>query len=208
MTSASVPRAAPQTAQVLTERYGPAYRWLVTITGMIGVVSMVLAMTTVNVAVPDVMGAFGIGQDKAQWMSSAYMATMTAGMLMNAWITGVLGERRAFVGSLFFFSIGALFGGSAPTEDVLILFFDKNDRLTGRIDAKQARLETGHWRITNGTRWQPGRPQEPFTEITIATSMTASKIEQSFASPETMSFWDLPGFIALLQLIALAATVE
>jgi lipopolysaccharide export system permease protein len=89
--------------------------------------------------------------------------------------------------------------GGITLEDVLILFFDKNDRLTGRIDAKQARLETGHWRITNGTRWQPGKPQEPFTEITIATSMTASKIEQSFASPETMSFWDLPGFIALLQ---------
>src|SRR5258708_704839 len=87
---------------------------------MVGVVSMVLAMTTVNVAVPDVMGAFGIGQDKAQWMSSAYMATMTAGMLINAWLTGVLGERRTFVGSLFFFSVGALLGGMAPTEDTLI----------------------------------------------------------------------------------------
>ena len=117
MTSAS----APQTAQVLSARYGPVYRWLVTITGMIGVVSMVLAMTTVNVAVPDVMGAFGIGQDQAQWMSSAYMATMTAGMLMNAWVTGVLGERRTFVGALFFFSLGALMGGAAPTEDGLIL---------------------------------------------------------------------------------------
>ena len=117
MTSASVPF---DSAQALSERYGPNYRWFVTVTGMIGVVSMVLAMTTVNVAVPDVMGAFGIGQDKAQWMSSAYMATMTAGMLMNAWVTGVLGERRTFVGSLFFFSIGALLGGSAPTEDALI----------------------------------------------------------------------------------------
>ncbi|MGZ5912148.1 MAG: DHA2 family efflux MFS transporter permease subunit [Reyranella sp.] len=109
-----------QTAQVLTERYGPSYRWLVTITGMVGVVSMVLAMTTVNVAVPDVMGAFGIGQDQAQWMSSAYMATMTAGMLINAWLTGVLGERRTFVGALCFFSVGALLGGTAPTEDSLI----------------------------------------------------------------------------------------
>ncbi len=108
------------TPQALAERYGPNYRWYVTITGMVGVVSMVLAMTTVNVAVPDVMGAFGIGQDKAQWMSSAYMATMTAGMLINAWITGVLGERRTFVGALFFFAIGALFGGAAPTEDALI----------------------------------------------------------------------------------------
>ena len=87
---------------------------------MVGVVSMVLAMTTVNVAVPDVMGAFGIGQDKAQWMSSAYMATMTAGMLINAWVTGILGERRTFVGALFFFSVGALLGGAAPTEDALI----------------------------------------------------------------------------------------
>src|SRR3954451_16159731 len=109
------------TPQALAERYGENYRWYVTITGMMGVVAMVLAMTTVNVAVPDVMGAFGIGQDKAQWMSSAYASAMTAGMLMNAWITGVLGERRTFVGSLFFFSICALFGGSAPTEEVLTL---------------------------------------------------------------------------------------
>src|SRR5215470_12776902 len=92
------------TPQVLSERYGPNYRWYVTVTGMMGVVSMVLAMTTVNVAVPDVMGAFGIGQDKAQWMSSAYTATMTAGMLINAWLTGIFGERRIFVGTLFFFS--------------------------------------------------------------------------------------------------------
>ena len=117
MTSDSAPFDSPQ---VLSERYGPSYRWYVTVTGMVGVVSMVLAMTTVNVAVPDVMGAFGIGQDQAQWMSSAYAAAMTAGMLMNAWLTGVLGERRTFVGSLVFFSIGALLGGSAPTEDTLI----------------------------------------------------------------------------------------
>jgi len=128
LTSASAPLGGPpggappvQTAQFLTERYGPSYRWLVTISGMVGVVSMVLAMTTVNVAVPDVMGAFGIGQDKAQWMSSAYTATMTAGMLINAWVTGVLGERRTFVGALCFFSLGAVLGGTAPTEDTLIL---------------------------------------------------------------------------------------
>src|SRR5258708_35201973 len=109
-----------QTSQVVAERYGPNYRWYVTVTGMVGVVSMVLAMTTVNVAVPDVMGAFGIGQDQAQWMSSAYMATMTAGMLINARITGVLGGRRTFVGSLLFFSEGATLVGAAPPEGRLL----------------------------------------------------------------------------------------
>ena len=120
MSDSAIPRAPIQTAAVLAERYGSSYRWLVTVAGMMGVLSMVLAMTTVNVAVPDVMGAFGIGQDTAQWMSSAYMATMTAGMLINAWLTGILGERRTFVGSLFFFSVGAVLGGTAPTEDALI----------------------------------------------------------------------------------------
>lgn len=89
--------------------------------------------------------------------------------------------------------------GDITLEDVLVLFFDRNDKLIGRIDAKQARLEPGRWRITNGTRWQPGKSQEPFTEVTIPTNMTPSKMEQSFASPETMSFWELPGFISLLE---------
>ena len=104
-------------AEALAERYGPAYRWLVTGAGMVGILAMVLAMTTVNVAVPDVRGAFGIGQDKAQWMSSAYIATMTAGMLFSAWVVSVFGERRVFVSSLILFSAGAVLGGSAPTED-------------------------------------------------------------------------------------------
>jgi EmrB/QacA subfamily drug resistance transporter len=107
-------------AEVLAARYGPAWRWLVTAAGMLGILGMVLSMTTVNVAVPDVMGAFGIGQDQAQWMSSAYMACMTAGMVMNAWFTGVLGERRTFIAALAVFSAGAVLGGTAPNEDVLV----------------------------------------------------------------------------------------
>lgn len=128
MTSDSTARSASRSAtdgtadsaEVLAARYGAGYRWLVTGAGMCGILSMVLAMTTVNVAVPDVMGAFGIGQDKAQWMSSAYIATMTAGMLLSAWLVSVLGERRVFVTTLIVFSVGAVLGGSAPNEDALI----------------------------------------------------------------------------------------
>ncbi len=89
--------------------------------GQLCPLDLVLAMTTVNVAVPDVMGAFGIGQDKAQWMSSAYMATYDQGMPINTSLTGTLGERRTFIGALVFFPLGALMGGiNAPTEDALI----------------------------------------------------------------------------------------
>jgi len=83
-------------------------------------------------------------------------------------------------------------------EDVMVLLFDKSDKLIGRIDANQAQLLDGRWKLSDGTRWEPDKPQQPFTETTIETNMTPSKIEDSFASPETMSFWELPSFIQLL----------
>ena len=49
----------------LFERYGPSYRWLATGSCMLGATTVVLAQTTVNVAFPDIMGAFSIGRDQA-----------------------------------------------------------------------------------------------------------------------------------------------
>ncbi|MFP6828092.1 MAG: hypothetical protein VCC36_03455, partial [Gammaproteobacteria bacterium] len=49
----------------LFARYGPAYRWLATVTVLIAFFTMALSATIANVAVPDVMGTFGVGQDKA-----------------------------------------------------------------------------------------------------------------------------------------------
>ena len=54
----------------LFDRYGPAYRWLATGTVMISAIAVVLSTTIVNVAIPGVMGAFGISQVEAQWIST------------------------------------------------------------------------------------------------------------------------------------------
>jgi lipopolysaccharide export system permease protein len=83
-------------------------------------------------------------------------------------------------------------------EDVMILSFD-DIRLVGRIDAKRAVLRSGNWEVSNGVRWAPGKPPEPFQHVVVPTNLTPTKIQESFASPETMSFWELPGFIQLLE---------
>ena len=54
------------------ERYGPAYRWLVISTTMMATITVVLSSTVVNVALPDIMGVFGIGQDQARLQKSAH----------------------------------------------------------------------------------------------------------------------------------------
>ncbi len=84
-------------------------------------------------------------------------------------------------------------------DNVSIFFFDDRTKFTSRIDARTARLETGNWLIEDGVRWRPDKPLESLARWRLPTRLTPRKIEQSFASPETMSFWDLPGFIELLK---------
>jgi EmrB/QacA subfamily drug resistance transporter len=87
---------------------------------MLGTISAVLTTTTVNVAIPDIMGAFGIGQDRAQWLSTGALAAMTVGMLLNAWLIGRYGQRRTFITALCVFMVALFAAGSAPNETVLI----------------------------------------------------------------------------------------
>lgn len=87
----------------------------------------------------------------------------------------------------------------AALERVTFFFFRGSDIFAARIEARQAQLERGHWRITDGTRWTPDGVAEPFAEMTVPTNLTPEEIRDSLASPETMSFWKLPGFIRLLE---------
>lgn len=78
-------------------------------------------------------------------------------------------------------------------------FFNDRTEVTSRIDARAARLDGGAWTIENGTRWLPEGPPESFARLRLPTDLTRRNIEESFAAPDTMSFWELPGFIRLLQ---------
>jgi EmrB/QacA subfamily drug resistance transporter len=110
----------PETTDLLFARYGARYRWLATITVMMGTISAMLTTTIVNVALPDIMGAFGIGQDRVQWLSTGALAAMTIGMLVNAWLIHSFGQRKTFVVALTIF-IGALaVAGLSPNDSVLI----------------------------------------------------------------------------------------
>lgn len=109
-----------ETTEVLFARYGPRYRWLATVTAMLGTISAVLTTTTVNVAIPDIMGTFGIGQDRAQWLSTGALAAMTIAMLLAAWMIHSFGQRRTFIGALGVFIASLMVAGLSPNDSVLI----------------------------------------------------------------------------------------
>ena len=109
-----------ETTDVLFARYGARYRWFVTITVLLGAIAPVITTTIVNVAIPDIMGAFGIGQDRAQWLATGALAAMTVCMLLNAWLIHSFGQRRTFVGALVIFIGALILAGISPNETVLI----------------------------------------------------------------------------------------
>lgn len=105
----------------LQARWGAPYRLLVTFAVMIGTIATILSATIVNVALPQVMGAFGIGQDHAQLLSTAFLASVTATMLLNGWLVDSFGCRLTYAGAIVMFVLGSIVAGSAPNEGVLIV---------------------------------------------------------------------------------------
>jgi len=84
-------------------------------------------------------------------------------------------------------------------EDVTIWRLSANDRALQRIAVPRAQLLPGRWVLENAVLFGADRLPMPPTTLILATDLTPDRIEDSFASPDTLSFWALPGFIAILE---------
>jgi len=94
--------------------------WLVALTGLSGSMPVVMAAAMSNIAVPSIMGAYGVGQNQAQWASTAFVATMVVSQLLNAWASRALGRRTAFMTAIGVFFVGGVISATAPGIEVLI----------------------------------------------------------------------------------------
>lgn len=81
---------------------------------------------------------------------------------------------------------------------VSIFRLNAADRPLQRIEATRARLTGGAWVLEEARTVTPGHlPDKPRT-LNFPTDLTLSRVQESFAPPDTFSVWTLPGFIALL----------
>ncbi len=89
--------------------------------------------------------------------------------------------------------------------DVTIFMFDNTNKFIQRIDAKSMLLDKGYWNIQNAVLTVPGKPASDTMNYKLNTTLSKDQIQESFASPETMSFWELPGFIKTLKAAGFSA---
>jgi len=104
----------------LEARFGRGYRWRVLATVMIGTVASIMASTIINVAVPDMSRVFGLGQERAQWLSAGFMGAMTLSMLTTPWLLERYGYRHTYTGAVALLMAGGLIGGFSPRFDLVL----------------------------------------------------------------------------------------
>ena len=67
------------------------------------------------------------------------------------------------------------------------------------MQADKAYLEPGKWLFENVVSYDPQNQVAAYDHITLGTELTIDDVEESFSSPETMSFWRLPAHIETLE---------
>lgn len=90
-------------------------------------------------------------------------------------------------------------------SSVMVLLMEDEDRFVGRIDADRARLGWGYWALYDVTIEVPPDAPRNAPAYRLATDLTLDKIQDSFADPATISFFELPAFVRVLEAAGVSA---
>ena len=73
--------------------------------------------------------------------------------------------------------------------------FDTELQFKERIEAREASLEEGRWVFKGVRRYSLNKPPVDQDSFYLTTTLTPAQVRNSFSTPETVSFWQLPSYI-------------
>jgi lipopolysaccharide export system permease protein len=88
---------------------------------------------------------------------------------------------------------------------VSIFRYDLSGHFRDRIEAKSALLRPGFWHLEEARIYANGVPPADFRTYDVRTNLTPAQVRESFATPETVPFWQLSSYIQLAESAGLAA---
>ena len=115
------------------------------------------------------------------------------------WVRQKTGDTAAIINAKSSRGQGSQLGG------VSIYTFDGAGHFQQRIEARSATLERGYWRLDDARIYGSGSPPVVNDTYPLATSLTPEQVRESFATPETVPFWQLPFYIELAERAGLGA---
>jgi lipopolysaccharide export system permease protein len=167
------------------------------------VATMALVVGTATFAVLNPIGA--ATTQRFETLQARYIGGRTSRLAVSQeglWLRQGLGEGQTV--------IHARESNRTATDlrRVTMFRFAEEDVLSSRIDAARAQLEDGAWRLTDvaareiadfGEGAAAAGQVDRRDTMTVPTELTSEQILDSFAPPESISFWALPRFIATLR---------
>lgn len=92
-----------------------------------------------------------------------------------------------------------LIDGALKVSGVSIFRLDDRDRLIVRVEAPQGALGDHQWILHGTSVLHPDHLPQQIGDMTLPSDLTIGRVQESFASPDTLSVFALPGFISLLE---------
>jgi len=96
--------------------------------------------------------------------------------------------------------------GGEILKGVTVFEFDKDGVFEQRVDADEATLHDGYWRLKGARLVIPGIEPESHDTYIVATNLTHDQLRQTFLPPENVPFWQLPTIVSQSELAGLDAT--
>ena len=169
-----------------------------------------------------------------QFISPALIVAFLLGILATAIynpISATLQERsKRYEAELFGQSADALSGGGGPfwtsqrssegqaiinakssrdqgvnLNGVTVFAFDDAGQFTQRIEARAATLEPGVWQMLDARIYKLGTLPVDYPVYQFKTNLSPEQVRESFATPETVPFWELPTYITIAEHAGLGA---
>lgn len=97
-------------------------KWYVLAASSLGALLAAVMGTSVNVALPSLVGAFGTGFATVQWVVLSFLLTETVLLPIIGRLADMWGKRPLFISGFLIFTLGSLLCGLSPTIVWLILF--------------------------------------------------------------------------------------
>jgi lipopolysaccharide export system permease protein len=119
--------------------------------------------------------------------------------LSGFWVRQKSNDGGAIINASTSREQGAQLGG------VSVYTFDNSGEFQQRIEAKSATLQDGYWQLEDARIYAAGKTPDLLQTYPLPTNLTLEQVRESFATPETVPFWQLPSYIELADRAGLRA---
>jgi lipopolysaccharide export system permease protein len=130
-------------------------------------------------------------QERAKQLE-AQMFGDSANSLQDAsgfWINQITSDGQAIINAARSQQQGVLLTG------LTVFRFETDFSFKDRLEAREATLEPGFWRFKDVRRYTLDSPPVDEETLLLPTGLTEAQVRNSFSTPETVSFWQLPSYI-------------